>query len=79
MPSYLQQARHHVARIQYLHKYARVRAYTQASPHYQALTDLALRAERSTSRTSQRDSAVITALIHSIEPLMAEIRLAKIK
>jgi hypothetical protein len=72
MGRFLNDAKHHIERIQYYHENAPFRGYAQAYPHYSKLDDLMLRAEK--SKSDKRDVSVIQALKESVSDLMEEMR-----
>jgi hypothetical protein len=72
MGRFLNDAKHHVERIQYYHENAPFRGYAQAYPHYSKLDELMSRAEK--SKGDKRDVAAIEELRESVSDLMEEMR-----
>jgi hypothetical protein len=72
MGRFLNDAKHHIERIQYYHENAPFRGYAQAYPHYSKLDELVLRAEK--SKSDKRDVPAIQELKESVSDLMEEMR-----
>ena len=72
MGRYAKEARYHFDRIQYYHRHAGFKAYSQSKHHYSKLTELIIRAER--SKNDKNDAIVIQALQESVAELMEEMR-----
>lgn len=72
MGRYLTNARHHLERIQYYHRFAGLNAHRQAAYHYHELCTLIDRAMH--SKNDKNDAVVIAALREPAAELMREMR-----
>jgi hypothetical protein len=75
MGKYLTEARRHIKKIEHYRNHAGIRGYDQAIDHWNELSDLMLRAQR--SRKDSGDASMIHALRESTKPLMDEMEQRK--
>jgi len=72
MGRYLSKARHHAERIEYYHKIADQHGYAQAVYHWEQLSGLAYRADR--SKNDKSDTPMILGIRESVQYMMDEMK-----
>ena len=72
MVKYLKEARNHVEKIQYYFDHAGAKGYSQAKYHYDELSNLLMRSNRSSN--DKGDTSIIHALYKQADDLMKQMR-----
>jgi hypothetical protein len=72
MGKYLKEARHHAEKIRYYYNQGGTKGYSQAEYHYEKLSELILRAEK--SKKYKNDAFIIQTIKISAYDLMKEMR-----